>query len=52
MGYQAGAYNTPPENVPGIDKDKKYLTIAPALPVVMNKIKEIGAAWDQGKYGK
>lgn len=52
MGYQAGAYNTPPENVPGIDMDKKYLTIAPALPVVMNKIKEIGKAWDEGEYGK
>jgi hypothetical protein len=52
MGLQAGAYNTPPENVPGIGMDKVYQTIAPPLPIVMSKIKEIGKEWDEGKYGK
>lgn len=52
MGYQAGAYNTPPENVPGIDTDKNYQSIAPALPIVMSEIKTIGKEWDEGKYGK
>ena len=52
MGYQAGAYNTPPENVPGIDMNKNYQTIAPPLPIVMSTIKTVGADWDSGKYGK